>query len=160
MQTYDTHQSARAIATSLWDKVHSLRGAWRLGAVAAALVLAVSTPSAQTSWNVIVKHTGNDELRLDRISWPGFVNAAGSKTAWMYSAINGRIFDETVQLVQFGCRARYTPYPFPGTPRIDVDYPLHRYFKWSTQIEHELGSAKIHLEALGARIATGEIAAF
>jgi alkylation response protein AidB-like acyl-CoA dehydrogenase len=47
-----------------------------------------------------------------------------------------------------------------GGVGIDVDYPLHRYFKWSTQIEHELGSAKIQLEELGARIATGEIAAF
>lgn len=47
-----------------------------------------------------------------------------------------------------------------GGVGIDVDYPLHRYFKWSTQIEHELGSAKIHLEDLGARIASGEIAAF
>ena len=24
---------------------------------------------------------------------------------------------------------------------IDVDYPLHRYFIWSTQLEHSLGSA-------------------
>lgn len=43
---------------------------------------------------------------------------------------------------------------------IDIDYPLHRYFKWSTQIEHELGSAKIQLERLGERIASGEVAAF
>ena len=47
-----------------------------------------------------------------------------------------------------------------GGVGIDVDYPLHRYFKWSTQIEHELGSAKVQLERLGERIASGEIAAF
>jgi len=47
-----------------------------------------------------------------------------------------------------------------GGVGIDVDYPLHRYFKWATQIEHELGSAKIQLERLGERIATGEAAAF
>ncbi|MBJ22246.1 MAG: acyl-CoA/acyl-ACP dehydrogenase [bacterium] len=47
-----------------------------------------------------------------------------------------------------------------GGVGIDVDYPLHRYFRWSTQIEHELGSAKIQLERLGERIASGEIAAF
>lgn len=47
-----------------------------------------------------------------------------------------------------------------GGVGIDVDYPLHRYFKWSTQIEHDLGSAKVQLERLGERLATGEIAAF
>jgi alkylation response protein AidB-like acyl-CoA dehydrogenase len=47
-----------------------------------------------------------------------------------------------------------------GGVGIDVDYPLHRYFKWSTQIEHELGAAKVQLERLGERIARGEAAAF
>jgi acyl-CoA dehydrogenase len=47
-----------------------------------------------------------------------------------------------------------------GGVGIDVDYALHRYFKWATQLEHELGSAKIQLEHLGERIASGEIAAF
>ncbi len=36
---------------------------------------------------------------------------------------------------------------------IDMDYPLHRYFTWAIQIEHELGSAKHQLERLGRRIA-------
>ena len=40
-----------------------------------------------------------------------------------------------------------------GGVGIDVDYPLHRYFIWATQIEHELGSAPLQLEKLGARIA-------
>ena len=47
-----------------------------------------------------------------------------------------------------------------GGVGIDIDYPLHRYFTWATQIEHELGSAKVQLEGLGRRIASGEIAAF
>ena len=37
---------------------------------------------------------------------------------------------------------------------IDTDYPLHRYFRWAIQIEHELGSAKHQLEQLGRSIAT------
>jgi alkylation response protein AidB-like acyl-CoA dehydrogenase len=37
---------------------------------------------------------------------------------------------------------------------IDVDYPLHRYFIWAIQIEHELGSAPHQLDRLGERIAT------
>jgi alkylation response protein AidB-like acyl-CoA dehydrogenase len=36
---------------------------------------------------------------------------------------------------------------------IDTDYPLHRYFTWAIQIEHELGSAKHQLEWLGRSIA-------
>ncbi len=36
---------------------------------------------------------------------------------------------------------------------IDVDYPLHRYFIWSMQLEHGLGCASEQLQQLGARIA-------
>ncbi len=36
---------------------------------------------------------------------------------------------------------------------IDVDYPLHRYFIWSSQIEHSLGCASEQLQRLGSRIA-------
>ena len=56
--------------------------------------------------------------------------------------------------------AAYACQHLHGGVGIDVDYPLHRYFKWATQIEHELGSAKIQLERLGERIATGEVATF
>ena len=37
---------------------------------------------------------------------------------------------------------------------IDVDYPLHRYFIWSSQIEHSLGCASEQLQRLGSRIAS------
>jgi hypothetical protein len=37
---------------------------------------------------------------------------------------------------------------------IDVDYPLHRYFLWSMQLEHGLGSAREQLQRIGARIAS------
>ena len=47
-----------------------------------------------------------------------------------------------------------------GGVGIDVDYPLHRYFIWATQIEHELGSAPLQLEKLGARIADEGICEF
>ncbi len=36
---------------------------------------------------------------------------------------------------------------------IDVDYSLHRYVLWSTQLEHSLGCASQQLQRLGARIA-------
>ncbi len=59
-----------------------------------------------------------------------------------------------------GAFAAYACQHLHGGVGIDMDYPLHRYFIWATQIEHELGSAKLQLEGLGRRIASGEIAAF
>jgi alkylation response protein AidB-like acyl-CoA dehydrogenase len=35
----------------------------------------------------------------------------------------------------------------------DVDYPVHRYYLWSRQIELTLGSGAAHLAALGDRLA-------
>ncbi len=42
---------------------------------------------------------------------------------------------------------------------IDMDYPLHRYFTWAIQIEHELGSAKHQLDRLGREIAANGLPA-
>lgn len=47
-----------------------------------------------------------------------------------------------------------------GGVGIDVDYPLHRYFIWATQLEHELGAAPLQLEKLGAQIAESGVPAF
>lgn len=52
-----------------------------------------------------------------------------------------------------GQSASYACQHLHGGIGIDVDYPLHRYFRWAIQIEHELGSAKHHLERLGRSIA-------
>jgi alkylation response protein AidB-like acyl-CoA dehydrogenase len=37
----------------------------------------------------------------------------------------------------------------------DIDYPVHRYFLWGTQLGTELGAASAHLARLGRLIATG-----
>jgi acyl-CoA dehydrogenase len=42
---------------------------------------------------------------------------------------------------------------------IDIDYPLHRYFTWAIQIEHELGSAGHQLARLGRKIAANGLPA-
>lgn len=52
-----------------------------------------------------------------------------------------------------GHLASYACQHLHGGIGIDVDYPLHRYFLWAIQIEHELGSARHQLERLGRRIA-------
>jgi hypothetical protein len=42
---------------------------------------------------------------------------------------------------------------------IDIEYPLHRYFKWAIHIEHDLGSARHQLDRLGREIAANGIPA-
>jgi hypothetical protein len=49
--------------------------------------------------------------------------------------------------------ASYACQHLHGGIGIDVSYPLHRHFLWAIQIEHELGSAKHHIERLGRQIA-------
>ena len=49
--------------------------------------------------------------------------------------------------------ASYACQHLHGGIGIDTDYPLHRYFNWAVQIEHELGSAKQQLERFGRSIA-------
>ena len=51
------------------------------------------------------------------------------------------------QFASFACQHLH------GGVGIDVDYPLHRYFLWAVQLEHELGSARHQLDLLGRRIA-------
>ncbi len=36
---------------------------------------------------------------------------------------------------------------------IDIDYPLHRYYRWAKQLELTLGSAPVQLARIGARLA-------
>jgi len=49
--------------------------------------------------------------------------------------------------------AAYACQHLHGGIGIDRDYPLHRYFLWAIQLEHELGSARHQLERLGREIA-------
>ena len=51
------------------------------------------------------------------------------------------------QFVSFACQHLH------GGIGIDIDYPLHRYFLWSMQNEHTLGSASAQLAAIGQEIA-------
>jgi alkylation response protein AidB-like acyl-CoA dehydrogenase len=57
------------------------------------------------------------------------------------------------QFVAYACQHLH------GGIGIDMDYPLHRYFCWAIQIEHELGSAKHQLDHLGREIAASGVPA-
>jgi alkylation response protein AidB-like acyl-CoA dehydrogenase len=50
-------------------------------------------------------------------------------------------------------RVTYACQHLHGGIGVDVDYPLHRYYQWSKQIELSLGSATRQLVRLGAHLA-------
>lgn len=58
---------------------------------------------------------------------------------------------ELGQSVSFACQHLH------GGIGIDTDYPLHRYFRWATQLEHGLGSARHQLDRLGRLVAAGDL---
>ena len=45
-----------------------------------------------------------------------------------------------------------------GGISIDLDYPMHRYFLWSKQLEFMLGPGNQHLATLGAALAAEPVA--
>jgi alkylation response protein AidB-like acyl-CoA dehydrogenase len=65
---------------------------------------------------------------------------------------------EEVRIAKFwaaegGHRVTYAAQHLHGGIGVDVDYPLHRYYTWSKQIELTLGSAHPQLVKLGALLA-------
>jgi 3-oxocholest-4-en-26-oyl-CoA dehydrogenase beta subunit len=52
-----------------------------------------------------------------------------------------------------GMRALHACQHLHGGLGVDLDYPLHRYFLWGKQIEHELGTPTRQLLTLGAHLA-------
>ena len=65
---------------------------------------------------------------------------------------------EAVAIAKFfaceaGHRVVYAAQHLHGGIGFDLDYPIHRYYLWSKQIELTLGSAATHLARLGAELA-------
>jgi alkylation response protein AidB-like acyl-CoA dehydrogenase len=84
------------------------------------------------------------------------VRLSAFEAAWRLS--NGLPAEGHVAVAKFwaaegGQSAAYACQHLHGGIGLDVDYPLHRHFVWAIQIEHEFGSAKHHLAALGRDIA-------
>lgn len=74
-------------------------------------------------------------------------DATSQVTVAKYCAAEGGAF------ASFACQHLH------GGIGIDVDYPLHRYFKWAIQLEHEFGSARHQLTKLGRAIAANGVPA-
>ncbi len=84
------------------------------------------------------------------------IRLSALEAAWRLS--QGLLAEEHVTVAKFwaaegGQSAAFACQHLHGGIGIDMDYPLHRYFNWAIQIEHELGSAKHQLDRLGQEIA-------
>jgi alkylation response protein AidB-like acyl-CoA dehydrogenase len=86
-----------------------------------------------------------EAIRLS--AWEAAWRLSGELPAAEHVAVAKFWAAEGGQFASFACQHLH------GGIGIDKDYPLHRYFTWAIQIEHELGSARHQLERLGASIA-------
>jgi alkylation response protein AidB-like acyl-CoA dehydrogenase len=78
------------------------------------------------------------------------------QAVWRLSA--GQPADDDIAVAKYwaGEGGHFTTYAaqhLHGGIGLDVDYPLHRYYLWSKQIEFTLGSSTQHLARLGAAMA-------
>jgi alkylation response protein AidB-like acyl-CoA dehydrogenase len=90
------------------------------------------------------------------------VRLTAQEAAWRLS--NELSADRHVTVAKYwaaegGQSAAYACQHLHGGIGIDMDYPLHRYFTWAIQIEHDLGSAKHQLDRLGREIAASGLPA-
>ena len=84
------------------------------------------------------------------------VRLTALQAAWRLS--EGWPAEEEVAVAKFwagdgGMRALHACQHLHGGLGVDLDYPLHRYFLWGKQIEHELGTPTRQLLTLGAHLA-------
>jgi 3-oxocholest-4-en-26-oyl-CoA dehydrogenase beta subunit len=84
------------------------------------------------------------------------VRLTALQAAWRLS--EGWPAEEEVAVAKFwagdgGMRALHACQHLHGGLGVDLDYPLHRYFVWCKQIEHELGTPTRQLLELGAHLA-------
>jgi len=79
------------------------------------------------------------------------------QAAWRLS--EGWPADEEIAIAKFwagdgGTRVLHACQHLHGGIGVDLDYPIHRYFIWGKQLEHELGTAHRQLLKLGALLAS------
>jgi alkylation response protein AidB-like acyl-CoA dehydrogenase len=84
------------------------------------------------------------------------VRLTALQAAWRLDA--GWPADDEIAVAKFwagdgGMRVVHAGQHLHGGLGVDLDYPLHRYFLWCKQIEHELGTPTRQLLTLGASLA-------
>src|SRR5947199_1503630 len=135
-----------------------------------AAVCSVAAGVCQTALDMTAKHTSSREQfgkpiasfqavgqrAADAYIDTELVRLTALQAAWRLS--EGWSADEEVAVAKFwvgdgGMRALHACQHLHGGLGVDLDYPLHRYFLWGKQLEHELGTPTRQLLTLGAHLA-------
>jgi alkylation response protein AidB-like acyl-CoA dehydrogenase len=152
------------VVTDAADLVHDLR----LHTTAALCCVAAGV--CQAALEMTAKHTTSREQfgkpiasfqavgqrAADAYVDTELVRLTALQAAWRLSA--GWPADEEVAVAKFwvgdgGMRALHACQHLHGGLGVDLDYPLHRYFVWGKQLEHELGTPTRQLLSLGGILA-------
>jgi alkylation response protein AidB-like acyl-CoA dehydrogenase len=85
------------------------------------------------------------------------IRVATWQAAWRLSVDHGDV-DDAISIAKFlaadaGHRVVYAAQHLHGGMGYDLEYPLHRYYLLSKQIELTLGCASVHIERLGRSLA-------
>jgi 3-oxocholest-4-en-26-oyl-CoA dehydrogenase beta subunit len=155
---------ASDVATGAADLVRDLR----LHTTAA--LCSVAAGVCQAALDMTAKHTSSREQfgkpiasfqavgqrAADAYIDTEMVRLTATQAVWRLSA--GWPADEEVAVAKFwvgdgGMRALHACQHLHGGLGVDLDYPLHRYFVWGKQLEHELGTPIRQLLNLGAQLA-------
>jgi len=135
-----------------------------------AALCSVAAGVCQTALDMTAKHTTNREQfgkpiasfqavgqrAADAYIDTELVRLTALQAAWRLA--EGWPATEEIAVAKFwagdgGMRALHACQHLHGGLGVDLDYPLHRYFLWGKQIEHELGTPTRQLIALGAQLA-------
>jgi 3-oxocholest-4-en-26-oyl-CoA dehydrogenase beta subunit len=158
----------RIAATDVVEGADDLVRDLRLHATAA--LCSVASGVCQAALDMTAKHTSTREQfgkpiasfqavgqrAADAYIDTEMVRLTALQAAWRLS--EGWPAAEEVAVAKFwagdgGMRALHACQHLHGGLGVDLDYPLHRYFLWGKQIEHELGTPTRQLIALGAQLA-------
>jgi alkylation response protein AidB-like acyl-CoA dehydrogenase len=155
---------AAAVVTGAEDLVHDLRqhvtaglAVVAAGVCAQALAMtAAHTISREQFGKPIATFQAVGQRAADAYIDTEMVRLTAMQAAWRLSA--GWPSDDEVAVAKFwagdgGMRVLHACQHLHGGLGVDLDYPLHRYFLWGKQIEHELGTPIRQLLTLGASLA-------
>jgi alkylation response protein AidB-like acyl-CoA dehydrogenase len=156
--------AAADVTTGAADLVHDLR----LHATSALCCVAAGV--CQAALEMTAKHTTTREQfdkpiasfqavgqrAADAYIDTELVRLTALQAAWRLS--EGWPAEEEVAVAKFwagdgGMRALHACQHLHGGLGVDLEYPLHRYFLWGKQLEHELGTPTRQLLTLGAHLA-------
>jgi 3-oxocholest-4-en-26-oyl-CoA dehydrogenase beta subunit len=102
------------------------------------------------TFQAVAQRAADAFIQVEGIRWTMW------QAAWRLS--EGQAAHDDVAIAKYwagegGHFATYAAQHLHGGIGLDIDYPLHRYFLWSKQIELSLGSSTQHLARLGAEMA-------